>query len=44
MGTEIGARNLADVYRYDLVPVVADRWGSTPLGSGRCGATGCWSS
>ena len=27
MGTEIGARNLADVDRYDLVPVVADRLG-----------------
>ncbi|MEU6623827.1 nitric oxide synthase oxygenase [Streptomyces litmocidini] len=27
MGTEIGARNLADVERYDLLPVVADRLG-----------------
>ncbi|MFB6631137.1 nitric oxide synthase oxygenase [Streptomyces sp. NPDC056362] len=27
MGTEIGARNLADAERYDLLPVVADRLG-----------------
>jgi nitric-oxide synthase len=27
MGTEIGARNLADVHRYDVVPVVARRLG-----------------
>jgi nitric-oxide synthase len=27
MGTEIGARNLADVDRYDLLPAVADRLG-----------------
>ncbi|MEU7293752.1 nitric oxide synthase oxygenase [Streptomyces exfoliatus] len=27
MGTEIGARNLADADRYDLLPVVADRLG-----------------
>jgi nitric-oxide synthase, bacterial len=27
MGTEIGARNLADVDRYDLLPTVADRMG-----------------
>ncbi|MEK9521789.1 nitric oxide synthase oxygenase [Streptomyces venezuelae] len=27
MGTEIGARNLADTDRYDLLPVVADRLG-----------------
>ncbi|MEV0449962.1 nitric oxide synthase oxygenase [Streptomyces sp. NPDC050600] len=27
MGTEIGARNLADPERYDLLPVVADRLG-----------------
>ncbi|GAB2756799.1 nitric oxide synthase oxygenase [Salinifilum aidingensis] len=27
MGTEIGARNLADTDRYDLVPVVAERFG-----------------
>jgi nitric-oxide synthase, bacterial len=27
MGTEIGARNLADIGRYDLLPVVADRLG-----------------
>ena len=27
MGTEIGARNLADVHRYDVVPVVAHRLG-----------------
>jgi Nitric oxide synthase, oxygenase domain len=27
MGTEIGARNLADVDRYDLLPVVASRLG-----------------
>jgi nitric-oxide synthase, bacterial len=27
MGTEIGARNLADTGRYDLLPVVADRLG-----------------
>jgi nitric-oxide synthase len=27
MGTEIGARNLADVDRYDLLPVVAERLG-----------------
>ncbi|MGZ8744430.1 MAG: nitric oxide synthase oxygenase [Nocardioides sp.] len=27
MGTEIGARNLADTDRYDLVPTVADRMG-----------------
>ena len=32
MGTEIGARNLADVYRYDLVPVVADRLGLDTTG------------
>lgn len=27
MGTEIGARNLADIDRYDLVPTVAERMG-----------------
>jgi nitric-oxide synthase len=27
MGTEIGARNLADVDRYDLLPVVGERLG-----------------
>lgn len=27
MGTEIGARNLADIDRYDLLPTVADRLG-----------------
>ena len=27
LGTEIGARNLADAERYDLLPVVADRMG-----------------
>lgn len=27
MGTEVGARNLADVARYDLLPTVADRLG-----------------
>ena len=27
LGTEIGARNLADVDRYDLLPAVADRMG-----------------
>ena len=27
MGTEIGARNLADIHRYDVVPVVARRLG-----------------
>jgi nitric-oxide synthase, bacterial len=27
MGTEIGARNLADADRYDLLPTVADRMG-----------------
>jgi len=30
MGTEIGARNLADVHRYDVVPVVARRLGLDP--------------
>jgi nitric-oxide synthase len=27
MGTEIGARNLADTHRYNLLPVIADRMG-----------------
>ena len=27
MGTEIGARNLADAHRYNLLPVIADRMG-----------------
>ena len=30
LGTEIGARNLADADRYDLLPVVADRMGLDP--------------
>jgi nitric-oxide synthase, bacterial len=32
MGTEIGARNLADVDRYDLLPVVAERLGLDTAG------------
>ena len=40
LGTEIGARNLADAQRYDLLPVVADGWASTAAPSARCGATG----
>ena len=44
MGTEIGARNLADADRYDLLPVVADRLGLDTATSGRCGATARWSS
>ena len=44
LGTEIGARNLADADRYDLLPVVAaSGWGSTPRSSAPCGATGRWS-
>jgi len=27
MGTEIGARNLGDVNRYNLLPVIAERMG-----------------
>ena len=45
MGTEIGARNLADADRYDLLPVIAARHGPGHLAaSGRCGGTGRWSS
>ena len=40
VGTEIGARNLADADRYDLLPVVAERMGlDTAARSARCGAT-----
>ena len=41
LGTEIGARNLADAQRYDLLPVVARRDGPRHAArSARCGATG----
>ena len=40
VGTEIGARNLADADRYDLLPVVAERHGAGHAApSARCGAT-----
>ena len=45
MGTEIGARNLADADRYDLLPVVADRLAAGhQLATPRCGGTARWSS
>jgi nitric oxide synthase oxygenase domain/subunit len=40
MGTEIGARNLADADRYDMLPTVAARLGLDTSRSRRCGATG----
>ena len=45
MGTEIGARNLADADRYDMLPTVAraDGPGHQPRAA-RCGGTGRWSS
>ena len=44
MGTEIGARNLADTDRYDQLPRSPSGSGSTPPPTGRCGGTGRWSS
>ena len=44
LNTEIGARNLADTDRYNLLPVIAARMGSTPAARARCGRTARWSS
>ncbi len=34
MGTEIGARNLADTYRYNQLPIIAEKLGLETLGRG----------
>jgi nitric oxide synthase oxygenase domain/subunit len=44
MGTEIGARNLADNDRYNLLPLIAGRLGLDPGDERSLWPTGRWSS